>query len=175
LTKKFVEELEALGGTFHKCTLENVLQTILEILRGHGIDEILTWDAAYLPDKLLDGLDGAGIQIIFPTGENIQTSSQIRAGLTGASAGIAETGSILVLGGPGQPLTASLLPEIHIALIMEKDIFNQLSQVLKLDGIEQASAGVLVSGPSRTADIEMTLTIGVHGPGELHVICIKSN
>jgi L-lactate utilization protein LutC len=58
---------------------------------------------------------------------------------------------------------------------MEKDIFNQLSQVLKLDGIEQASAGVLVSGPSRTADIEMTLTIGVHGPGELHVICIKSN
>jgi L-lactate dehydrogenase complex protein LldG len=65
-----------------------------------------------------------------------------------------------------------LLPEIHIALVNEEDILTQLSQVLQLDEIKQAPAAVLISGPSRTADIEMTLTIGVHGPGELYVICM---
>ena len=88
-------------------------------------------------------------------------------------AAIAETGSILVTSGAGQPLTASLLPEIHIALLREKDVFSRLDQALQMSDVKQASAAVFISGPSRTADIEMTLTIGVHGPGELHVICLK--
>ena len=168
----FSNELEVLGGKFSLCPPEEVLQKVLEILQVHAIDKILAWDAAYLPDRLLERLTEAGIQIICPTGENIQTSSHVRAGLSGASAAIAETGSLLLLGGPGRPLTASLLPEIHIALLSEKDIYKQLSQILHMEDVKRASAAVLVSGPSRTADIEMTLTIGVHGPGELHVICM---
>jgi L-lactate dehydrogenase complex protein LldG len=70
-------------------------------------------------------------------------------------------------------LTASLLPEIHIVILWEKDIFENLNQALQQVDIKQAPAAILVTGPSRTADIEMTLTIGVHGPGELHVLCIK--
>jgi L-lactate dehydrogenase complex protein LldG len=126
-----------------------------------------------LPEGLLDKLAEASVEIIFPTGETIQTCSHVRAGLTGVSAAIAETGSILVLGGPGRPHTASLLPEIHIALLREKDVYERLAQVLQIEEVKQGPAAVLVSGPSRTADIEMTLTIGVHGPGELQVICMK--
>jgi L-lactate dehydrogenase complex protein LldG len=70
---------------------------------------------------------------------------------------------------------ASLLPEIHIALLREKDICKQLDQVIQEDELKRAPAAVLVSGPSRTADIEMTMTIGVHGPGELDVICIRNS
>jgi L-lactate dehydrogenase complex protein LldG len=77
------------------------------------------------------------------------------------------------LSGPGRPLTASLLPEVHIAILWEQDVCENLSQVLQREDVRQAPAAVLVTGPSRTADIEMTLTIGVHGPGELHVLCIK--
>jgi L-lactate dehydrogenase complex protein LldG len=70
-------------------------------------------------------------------------------------------------------MTASLLPEIHIAILREENIYQNLDQVLVRGEIKEASAAVVITGPSRTSDIEMTLTIGVHGPGELHVICLK--
>jgi L-lactate dehydrogenase complex protein LldF len=173
LLMRFADELEALGGKFSTCPPDDVWQKILEILQAHGIDEILAWDVACLPQGLLDKLTEAGVEIIFPTGETIQTCSHVKAGLTGASAAIAETGSILVIGGTGRPLTASLLPEIHIALLREQDVYERLDQVLQIEEVKQAPTAVLVSGPSRTADIEMTLTIGVHGPGELQVICME--
>jgi L-lactate dehydrogenase complex protein LldF len=173
LLSRFSDELTAIGGKISLCPPSNVWQKIREILLANGVDEILAWDAANLPDGLLKKLTEVGIDIILPTGETIQRCSHVRVGVTGATAAIADTGSILVLGGPGQPLTASLLPEIHIALLKEKDVYEQLGQVLKIKEIGQVSTAILISGPSRTADIEMTLTIGVHGPGELQVICMK--
>lgn len=170
----FATELKALGGNFISCELDGVLQNILEILRVRGIDQLMVWEASFLPAGLIEQLTDAGILISHPTAETLETSSLVRAGLTGASAGIADTGSLLLLGGPGRPLTASLLPELHIALLWEKDVFDNLSQILQREDVKQAPAVVLISGPSRTADIEMALTIGVHGPGELHVICIKN-
>ncbi len=152
---------------------DDVPQKILEILGRKDINEILSWDEAYLPESVVEKLSQAGIQITYPTAENLQSSCKIRVGLTGSSVAIAETGSLLLLGGPGCPLTTSLLPEIHIAILWEKDIYRTLSEVLQIEKIKHAPAAVLISGPSRTADIEMTLTIGVHGPGELHVICIQ--
>jgi L-lactate dehydrogenase complex protein LldG len=95
----------------------------------------------------------------------------VRAGLTGASAALAETGSLLLCGGSECSLTASLLPELHIAIIHEEDILDSLPQVLNLEEVRDASVAVIITGPSRTADIEMTLTIGVHGPGEVYVFC----
>jgi L-lactate dehydrogenase complex protein LldF len=170
----FATELNDLGGNFTSCLLDEIPQKILEILRGRGIDQLLAWDSPYLPANLMEQLTGAGIRISRPTWETLDASSLVRAGLTGASAGIAESGSLLLLGGPGRPLTASLLPEVHIALLWEKDVYENLSQLLQREDVRHASAAVVVTGPSRTADIEMALTIGVHGPGELHVLCIKS-
>ncbi len=170
----FASELKALGGNFRSCKLDEVPQNILEILHERGIDRLMVWETPYLPAGLIEQLSEAGILISHPTAENLETNSLVRAGLTGASAGIADSGSLLLLGGPGRPLTASLLPEVHIALLWEKNVFENLSQVLQREDVKQASASVLITGPSRTADIEMALTIGVHGPGELHVICIKS-
>ena len=97
-----------------------------------------------------------------------------QAGLTGAAAAVAETGSLLVHSGPGMPLTASLLPEIHLVLLDEKRIKASVAEVLNMVGNETppSAALALISGPSRTADIEMTLTIGVHGPREIHVCCV---
>jgi L-lactate dehydrogenase complex protein LldF len=173
IVEQFSQELGALGGNFSSCTTENVSQKILEILGAKEINEILSWDAAYLPEGVLESLSQAGIQVTYPASKNLSSSSSIRIGLTGSSAAIAETGSLLLLGGPGTPLSASLLPEVHIAILREKDIYRQLSEVLQIEKIKRASAAVLISGPSRTADIEMTLTIGVHGPGELYVMCIQ--
>ena len=96
----------------------------------------------------------------------------IRVGVTGALAGIADTGSLVLVGGEGRPLTASLLPDIHIAILRVSDLVPTLSDALRRPEVDNSPAAVIITGPSRTADIEMTLTIGVHGPKELHVFLV---
>ncbi len=86
---------------------------------------------------------------------------------------VADTGTIVLTAGPGKPMFPSLLPETHIAILNISDIYEDLSQVLNLMEVESATSVVLISGPSRTADIEMSLTIGVHGPKELFVLCVE--
>ncbi len=166
-------ELIALGGHFDEVTRDELASKIVGLLRMRNVDQLLTWDDKWLPSGLLEQLTGAGLQLILPTAESIGPASTIRAGLTGAIAGIAKTGSVVLIGGPGRPLTASLLPELHIAILSEEDIVDDLNQVLSRGEVKEAPATIIITGPSRTADIEMALTIGVHGPGELHVLCIR--
>lgn len=168
----FAQELTALGGYVRECHLDEVGPRILELLSQHATNQLLLWDASQLPPGLYEQLAKAGIQLIQPSAETIQESSKVHAGLTGAIAGIADTGSLVLVGGPGRPLTASLLPEMHIAILDEKDIVEDLSRVLNCEEVIYAPGGVVITGPSRTADIEMALTIGVHGPGELHVLLV---
>jgi L-lactate dehydrogenase complex protein LldG len=96
----------------------------------------------------------------------------LKAGITGALSAIAETGTVVIPSGKGQPLSTSLLAEFHIAIISSSRIVWSLDDALKNKEVRNASAIALVTGPSRTADIEMTLTIGVHGPKELHVFVV---
>jgi L-lactate dehydrogenase complex protein LldG len=95
-------------------------------------------------------------------------------GVTGALAGLAETGSLVLLNGPGRGRLASLLPPVHVALLTVADLYAGMSAFLaaRPDVVRQASNLVFVSGPSRTADIEQVLTLGVHGPRELHVVLV---
>jgi L-lactate dehydrogenase complex protein LldG len=167
----FAAEVSALGATFTRCAENELVENILSLLRERRIDSILSWSEDQLPAGLLAGLRQAGIQIVHPTYETKSADHIPHIGLTGALAGVADSGTLILPGGPGRPLTASLLPEIHIAVIQREKIYHDLPQALNLQEVREASAAVLVSGPSRTADIEMTLTIGVHGPGELHIFC----
>jgi L-lactate dehydrogenase complex protein LldF len=169
LITQFTEELTALGGSFTQCHLDEIASFILALLSKQHISSLLAWDGSYLPPGLLDNLAKAGIKIFHTPDQSA------RAGLTGALAAIAETGTLVLPGGPGHLLTASLLPDIHIAVIHAKDILLSLTQGLNLVEVRNAACIALVSGPSRTADIEMTLTIGVHGPKEVHVFCIDGS
>jgi L-lactate dehydrogenase complex protein LldG len=139
---------------------------IAAFLQERGIASILAWEAAHLPPGLLEALQQAGITVCHTP------DPALKAGLTGALAGVAETGTLVLPGAPGRPLAASLLPEIHIAVLRESDLYKSLPEVIGRPEIREAASVALISGPSRTADIEMTLTIGVHGPGEVHVYCI---
>jgi L-lactate dehydrogenase complex protein LldG len=65
-----------------------------------------------------------------------------------------------------------LLPDIHIAILRESDIVPALPDALRRLELRVAPFAVIITGPSRTADIEMTLSIGVHGPKELHVFLV---
>ncbi|MBN1148405.1 MAG: LUD domain-containing protein [Anaerolineales bacterium] len=166
LRARFEAELTDLGGTVTFCREDQLLHGVLEALRSQGTESVQAWDGAQLPPCLLDGLRAAGVRVQQAPDPDIQ------AGLTGALAGIAETGSLVIPSGAGRPLTASLLPELHIAILRAGDLRASLAQALSLPQVREASCTVLVSGPSRTADIEMTLTIGVHGPRQVHVFCV---
>jgi L-lactate dehydrogenase complex protein LldF len=163
--ERFKAELSALGGEVHLCELMDLPATLLEFLQSRGMDRIQSWESPYLPDGVLDALQQAGIQIQF------SPDPSIPVGLTGVLTAAAETGTLVLPGGPGRSPHASLLPEIHLALLPSASIQTSLLDVLKMDEIKTASSVALISGPSRTADIEMTLTIGVHGPKEVHVFC----
>jgi len=164
---RFAAELTALSGVFELCTEAELGRKIVSVLKDRGIAKILSWDADQLPVGLVEEIQEAGIHV------NFGSHPEIRAGLSGAIAAIAETGTIAITAGAGRPLSTSLLPDIHIAILLEKDIYKNLLQVLELEEIQKAATTTFISGPSRTADIEMTLTIGVHGPGELYVFCVQ--
>jgi L-lactate dehydrogenase complex protein LldG len=166
LLERFTTELEALGGKVTECLESELAGLILGLLMGKGIRAVMAWDGAQLPRGLLEVLQGGGIDV------SLNPDPSIRAGITGAVAGVAETGTLVIPSGAGRPLTASLLPEVHIAVLRMANIYPSLSQVLNLPEVREASAVALVSGPSRTADIEMALTIGVHGPGEVYVFLV---
>ena len=96
----------------------------------------------------------------------------LRVGVTKAICGLADTGSVLIADGEGSPLQASLLPEIHIAILHASDILPSLADAMTLPVVRESRSAVVITGPSRTGDIEMSHTIGVHGPGEVHVFLV---
>jgi L-lactate dehydrogenase complex protein LldF len=172
--ERFTTELVALDGTVTLCGLDdahsaqmsNLVKAVLSFLEQKAVNRIQAWEPESLPAGLLSAVQEAGVQI------SHQPDPDAQAGLTGSLAAIAETGTLVLPSGPGRPLTASLLPDIHIAVLRAEDIYENLAQVLSLDDVRNAASVSLVTGPSRTSDIEMTLTLGVHGPREVHVFCL---
>lgn len=98
-------------------------------------------------------------------------------GITGAYCGIAETGTLMLLSTPRAPATVSLVPETHIALLRAGRIVSGMEEAWKLLRSEMPAlprAVNFVSGPSRTADIEQTVTLGAHGPYRVHIVLVGS-
>ena len=101
-------------------------------------------------------------------------------GVTGADLAVAETGSLVLLSGAGRPRSTSLLPPYHVAVFDRDVLVESLAQAgLFLEAWHDGEpapwrGGVInfITGPSRTADIELTLTRGVHGPKEVHAIFV---
>lgn len=93
-------------------------------------------------------------------------------GVTGAQAGIAETGTVVLDSSVDRNRLVSLVPPVHIAILDASRIYTTLGETLAAlqSGDEVSPAITFITGPSRTADIELTLAIGVHGPQELYVI-----
>ena len=98
-------------------------------------------------------------------------------GVTGVDYAIAETGTCVLLARKGVSRLVSLLPPVHVAVVQRTDILPSLDELftLRRDDFLHGELGsymTLISGPSRTADIEYTLVTGVHGPGEVHMVMI---
>jgi L-lactate dehydrogenase complex protein LldG len=165
LLARFSRELAALGVDCHvEATPEAVRARMVELSSGAAV---FSWDADRLPYGTGTLVSGAA------TGRDAR-ERQAAAGLgvTGCHAAIAETGSLVVLSGPGIPRAASLLPPVHLCLVRRADMFATMGEFFRerAGDIAASSCCTFITGPSRTADIELTLTLGVHGPGRVMVV-----
>jgi len=158
--EQFTKELTAVSGILSRTNANDLTNKIVELLQARDIKQI------HAEPNLLDeaALRKAGIIV------SHVPDPAIRVGVTKAVCGLADTGSILEADGEGRSLHASLLPEIHIALLRESEILPSLDQGIHL--MRESKSAVFITGPSRTGDIEMSQTIGVHGPGEVHVFLV---
>lgn len=176
----FSEILERVDGHVHT---GDPMHAIDEIVARYGKGRFLSWDTDHLPVPgvvaHLEGLGCVRADAEVPGDPDARRSHQdgymdIHIGLTGAVAGFAETGSIVVRSGKGKPRMASLVPLIHIALLPTNQVLRSPMHWLTDPETEVANDAnvVYITGPSRTADIEQQLNLGVHGPRELHVVLV---
>jgi len=159
LAARFTDELAAIGVNIYQLPEKEVKARLARLFQERGIERVAVDD---IGEKYVTGIQS--VRVPDPT---------IWAGVTGALMGIAESGSLVLVGGEARPLTASLLPDLHIAILRESDLVATLAEALARPEIRSASAAAIITGPSRTGDIEMTLSIGVHGPKEIHVFLIE--
>ena len=116
------------------------------------------------------GLDWRGAGMVV---ESRAARDSDPAGITGAFCAIAETGTLMMVTGRDTPATLSLLPETHVAVVRKPRIVPGMEEAWRLlreELREPPRAVTFISGPSRTADIEQTVTLGAHGPYRVHVI-----
>jgi L-lactate dehydrogenase complex protein LldG len=183
LVERFDAELTAIAGRVHRAaTVGDATDAIVAVCREHGVSRVLGWAPQWIGvPGLHDALAAAGIDVDegwLPDGGErtgrLAELDPVRVGITGAFAGIAGSGTIAVVSGPGRPRLASLLVPVHLAVLRADCLYPSLAALLAAHAnvVEEGSNLVLITGPSRTADIEMTLTRGVHGPGEIHVILL---
>jgi len=182
LIERFKRELEALSGHVHVLAdIEELVSTIRKILDQHQARRVLAWEGAALGASWLDkALAEAGIDLVrhqLPEDAanrkaHLAELDHIIVGLTGADGALADTGTLALVSGPGKGRLASLLPPVHIALVARNKLYPSLPAFLMANPTVTAEGSnlILITGPSRTGDIEMTLTMGVHGPGEIHTI-----
>ncbi len=108
--------------------------------------------------------------------EDRDAGFQADLGITGVDGAIAETGSLVIRSGPDDPRLASLAPPIHLAIVRESQIMPDLLDWARRRPPGPPPAGeVLITGPSKTGDIELTLVTGVHGPKDVHVILLRNH
>ncbi len=178
----FEKEWKSLEGEIIRCRKEEINHYLLQVIEKWQVKSILMWDDFGELNCCRDLIAQKKINIIqndIPdherlSKEKIKEYAQADTGITEAVAAFADSGTIIVPSGFGRPQMVSLLPNKHIAFLDENKIFSSMKDWLDVGGREQiinTSFVSLISGPSRTADIEMTLTIGVHGPGKVMVIC----
>lgn len=185
---QFRAELSALHATVHVCDgATDALERVLTILEAAGARAVLSWanDQLPLPD-LLPTLQASGIAIADQQVLHNDRQAQyvalepVQACITSVDAAIAESGTMLVASGAGRGRLASLLPPLHIALLPVDRIARTLPEAWDRmrrrfgNGLfRDRSNVVMITGPSRTADIELSLTLGVHGPRDVHAIVIR--
>jgi L-lactate dehydrogenase complex protein LldG len=189
--QRFQNEFERVGGVFHRVTdVGEAPAAVARIARERGMRRVVAWHAAALGVDVVAPLTTLGLEAVAAPDTEVAGAERERRqalaaaadlGVTGADLAVAETGSVVLVSGAGRPRSASLLPACHVAIFDREVLVESLVQAgLVLEAWHEGAAPPwrgasinVITGPSRTADIELTLTRGVHGPREVHALFVE--
>jgi L-lactate dehydrogenase complex protein LldG len=167
----FIERIQALAGKTHRaCSLEDARDYVERVIAGR---KAIASNALVLRECGVTAL--AGVESgVTDRAQLRELSANAACGITGADYALADTGTLVMLASPQEARLISLLPPVHIAIVEHERLLTGLDELLSIlpHPAEQTSSMVLITGPSRTADIEQILVRGVHGPGEIHVVVV---
>ena len=190
--ERFREEFELVAGVFHRvANMDEVPGVIRRIARERQATSVLSWHPGALGLDLRASLGAEGFSVtVAPEGDpdgaaresHRDAADRAEIGVTGVDWALAETGTLVLVSGRGRPRSTSLLPATHVAVFGRDRLVESLDQLgVMLEGLHvnpalSMSGAVInfITGPSRTADIELTLTRGVHGPKEVHAIFVDA-
>ena len=188
LLARFNREVNAVGGRVYRASsVEEAAALVVRICEGaEVVAEVALSDAALLAEMNLSARLAARRLPSFRAtdfgpaerGQFIKRLETCGAGVTAVDYAIAETGTVVLSSDEEGALLVSLLPAIHIAVLRARQIVGSLAEVvsvLKQERMERESpcrSVTFVTGPSRTSDVELVLSIGVHGPKQLHLIIL---
>jgi len=172
LKKSFATAAEVVGAQVIECKgLKQAVDYLAEKVDGPLLCPVF---ASGERNKLVEKLTKAGLELITEDFRHLAPTA--RAGITGVNFAMADTGTLALESTAEDIRLATTLPEIQFALLdPEKILADSLEAVAPLRQFHQRDARnyiVYITGPSRTADIERVLTIGVHGPKELHILLV---
>ncbi len=181
LTVQFLEEVRKISGNADFVDSENGIKDfILRFVEERGFQFFTVWDSDLLRSlNIRNTLESRGLQYASPDDKHEMAKADI--GITEADFGIANSGTIVLLANERQPRTVSLIPSIHIAILKSDKIVGNINDLFAhitnlFVGVESVdnitSCMTFITGPSRTADIELNLTLGVHGPKEIYVLVL---
>jgi L-lactate dehydrogenase complex protein LldG len=179
---RFIEALEALGGEVIQTSQANLEDALSEWLSSRSISKAVLWDhpaeSFSILKQVLEGHPAINTTLWndeTSQQELIAAAEQAEVGFTFASYGLSETGSVVLLNGQSKGRLVSLLPNISVTFLEVDRLVPRITQVLQqVKGeIIDLSCINIITGPSRSADIEMDLSKGVHGPSEKVVFLIR--
>ena len=176
---RFQRMIESVHGEVHRVDEDSWVDTVAELLKKRGARNLLAARKHPIGQALRESENPDMPELLSydQTIEHWQPTlfNEVDAGITSTRGAIAETGSLILWPSADEPRLMSLVPPIHIAVLEADQIFATFQETLSLQHWSRGmpTNALLVSGPSKTADIEQTLAYGVHGPKELIVLVIE--
>ena len=180
LVPQFVTEAQNVNTSVIRAKdSKSLIPSIVRLVREKSLKSFTLWDTAYIKELgLKERLKEEGLKVV--TVKNKNRIAKAGIGITEADYAIADTGTLVLLADKDRPRGVSLLPPIHLAILRPENMVSNIRDlfILLKDRIDTSgdvkSCMTFITGPSRTADIELNLTLGVHGPKELFVLILDS-
>jgi len=168
----FLDEIKKLSGVGQKLSPSDIDSALKALVAEQNIHKATVWETPHLRQLgITEILNSLGVDLVSPNA-NKHDMSFCDLGVTEADYLLPETGTLVLRSSAEKPRAVSLLPRVHLAIVRPEMLRADMHQVFA-----EAKDGnylVFITGPSRTADIELTVTLGVHGPKNLYVWIIDS-
>ena len=168
----FLNEVRKLSGVARKLTPSDIDSAFKSLIIEQNIEKATAWETPYL-EQLGVGeiLNSLGVDVLSPRADKHEMA-QCDLGITEADYLLPETGTLALRSSAEKPRPVSLLPRVHLAIVRPEMLRADMHQVFA--ETKDSNYLVFITGPSRTADIELTVTLGVHGPKNLYVWMIDN-